>query len=88
MDSKFDKLCEAYLSKGLLKAYMGGGNLKHICPKCGLMVPKYKGRYGTICPVCKTRILNDPNPVCNQDNGELAEVPDEMIDATDDENEM
>lgn len=83
MKKRFTDMCEAIMAKGLMNAYMKGGKLKAICPKCGVMVPKYPGRYGK-CPLCFTRYLNDPQPVTNQDNGEIAVVPDDAIDATDD----
>ena len=83
MEKKFEKLIEAIMTRGLLNAYMRGGSLKAICPKCGTMIPKYVGRYGK-CPYCYTRFLNDPDPITNQDNGEIAVVPDDTIDHTDD----
>ena len=41
---KYEKLCEVILAKGLLNAYMKGGKVKGVCPKCGTMVPKYPGQ--------------------------------------------
>ena len=84
MSSKFDNIIEAFLSKGVLKA-MGNGasEIKAICPKCGYVMIKFPGKYPA-CPLCKTRFLNNPNPVTNQDNGELAEVPDETIERDED----
>lgn len=79
---KFSEMTEAIMAKGLLNAYMKGGKHKGTCPQCGTMIPMYPGRYGA-CPYCLTRFLNDPNPVTNQEGGEIANVPDETIDATD-----
>jgi len=84
--NKFKNLCEVILSKGVLNAYMRGGKLKGTCPKCGTMVPKYPGRYGK-CPYCYTRFLNNPDPVKNQEGGEIAVVPDDAVDATDEDPE-
>ena len=83
MEKKFEQLCEVILSKGLLNAYMKGGKLKGTCPNCGTMVPVYPGRYGK-CPYCYTRFLNDPNPITNQEGGEVATVDDSEVDATND----
>ena len=80
---KFNELCEAYISKGLLKAMSNPHRRKAICPKCGYIMPIYPGKY-CACPLCQTRFLNDPNPVTNQDNGELAVVDNEVIDFTSD----
>jgi len=79
---KFEKLCEVIISKGLLKAMANPHRRKAICPTCGYIMPIYPGKY-CACPLCQTRFLNDPNPVTNQDNGEIANIDDENVDMTD-----
>lgn len=30
----------------------GQGQIKHVCPSCGMLIPKYKGKYPNHCPTC------------------------------------
>jgi hypothetical protein len=80
---EFDELFEAIMPAGILKA-MGRGTLKikAVCPGCGYVMPSYPGRYSK-CPLCKeTVVIKPPDP--NQMGGDVVEIDDDAIDATDD----
>jgi len=83
MTKEFDNLFEAILPAGIIKA-MGRGTLeiKAVCPGCGYVMPKYPGRYAK-CPLCKEVVVVKPTDP-NQCNGEIVDVDNKEIDATDD----
>jgi rubrerythrin len=55
-----EQLIEMYLAekatKGMNNAYreLARKNPAHTCPQCGLVIPKYPGRYPEKCPECGT----------------------------------
>lgn len=60
-DSKIKEIMEGCAGKfpgGLQRALFANGNgfsaktVKKECDKCGLLMPKYAGRYPKACPVC------------------------------------
>jgi len=55
-EEKYDQiLSEMKATKGLLNSIGRYKEIKKVCDKCGMMIPKYSGRYPSNCPAC-----NDP----------------------------
>lgn len=76
-DSKIDEImesCAGKFSGGLQRALFSNGNgfsaktVKKECDKCGLLMPKYAGRYPKACPICGDVVDdNDKEVEVNED---------------------
>jgi rubrerythrin len=52
--SKYEEVYEAISDKILtsLRKNLGDEKVRYSCPKCGFVIPKYKGKYPRHCPLC------------------------------------
>ena len=77
--NKFNKQYDSILSemkgtKGLLNSLGRNKELKKVCDKCGMMMPKYSGKYPEKCPSCGDPIdYNDKELVTGDDEFEIKE---------------
>jgi len=71
----FENICEAILTKGLMRALATQGRIRSKC-ECGFVLPKYPGSYPSACPNCGEEFNK------KMDGGKLVDVPADDIDAS------
>ena len=73
--NNFENICEAILTKGLVRALANQGKARARC-ECGFVIPVYPGKYPTACPNCGSEFEK------KMDGGKLVDVPADEIDAS------
>tara|TARA_R110002020_G_scaffold90534_4_gene220442 strand:- start:155 stop:622 length:468 start_codon:yes stop_codon:yes gene_type:complete len=87
-DSKIQEImegCAGKFSGGLQRALFSNGNgfsakvVKKECDKCGMLMPKYAGRYPDACPMCGDVVDDNDKEVEVDDTEAKDAVGDEIV---------